>query len=41
MLLRCCLIHTNIILQDFLYYDDEDDNDDELFLWYGSPTKGV
>ena len=42
MLLRCCLIHTNIILRDFLYYDDEDDDDDdELFLWYGSPTKGV
>ena len=41
MLLRCCLIHTNIILRDFLYYDDEDDDDYELFLWYGSPTKGV
>ena len=46
MLLRCCLLHIDMILPRYAIFcifvsmttsrsDDDDDDDDELFLWYG------
>ena len=27
--------------RNFSKFNDDDDNDDVLFLWYGYPTKGI
>ena len=33
-------VYTPGSILDTLYYSNEDEDDDELFLWYGCLTKG-